>query len=955
MAETIDYTDLSQYPAGHFDQFFLFSSMYSDRLLTEFLPRVRNQAYERYMEIQKNILSDTEKHTTADQFEKDYTLSNMLKFPVNTRYWKIPGLELPIINQFRFNRMYGAGTIAIPGLDFYQHTDVFRQVFRLMVGDYYCDRYYIVKDKFGNMYVAIKDDANDGIPSDAFNSLDDAPVFLWRDKAAAVYQESLIPSVSITETDGKHTLKIHRTSTITPLSIPYNDNSWDICIAPNPTTLGNCLAYIAQATLLSVDADYLTFAIPDEFAAMASSISMGTRVTAIHRPNRRYSYKYTATSTEEPILYLAEEGNPIPASNIKLYTYDNTTGHRKHRISLEGISPKFFPAIYDFTSLVESDDLFIEIIDYDKAVTNTEFVNHLQILIDMLGSDDYRTSLVNGELSQHPDIVGFDPMNVQMSHKEFLASGYGIREYKLRKLIELMQTDPWIYQEYVKFMDKLNLRILSEAGTPKHFKLNTGLTRDGLSYPSGPVMMDTHDIVYVKRDNTTYFTEPHTYLKVHCENPDVYVRVFVNGSLIVPSAIESVGNDIYIFIAQSVFSTLLEPYTTDETLDISNSQLVIVEMFPQIDRNNANLLQDSKNWGTTGDFQGIFDDHDDIKVSVNDLLFVNSTSGEILDRSQFDFEFTLHEADLEYDDGTKHTIGGARDEILYLRTNAGELWLTKDGVPIILESHTEDVAPEFDDTGVPGTGAITSIEDILNKKYYLSDIKVAINDPLLIGTDITIIVARRALEWNIKSTDSDHLNVVDGEIHVNVKGFLANPKNKDMVEVYVNGTQLIKGYEIQLPTNTNDDVELVISKSTTSDILKCTTEYEVEIRCIPDGRVIENSAITPRMNKLTGDQMTLISTKMNVTNDDTVTLNGEFGKFICKWFDQTDKPNSAIEPGSLVNHVNADKFSRHFMKYGTTLSSGNKVRIKDIRRDVSIASLVPEWPINPELLLVDPP
>ena len=42
------------------DEFFYLSSMYSDKLLTEFLPKVKNRAYQRYIQIQKDILNGNE-------------------------------------------------------------------------------------------------------------------------------------------------------------------------------------------------------------------------------------------------------------------------------------------------------------------------------------------------------------------------------------------------------------------------------------------------------------------------------------------------------------------------------------------------------------------------------------------------------------------------------------------------------------------------------------------------------------------------------------------------------------------------------------------------------------------------------------------------------------------------------------------------------------------------------
>ena len=39
------------------NDFFYLSSMYSDKLLIEFLPKVKNRAYQRYLQIQKDILN----------------------------------------------------------------------------------------------------------------------------------------------------------------------------------------------------------------------------------------------------------------------------------------------------------------------------------------------------------------------------------------------------------------------------------------------------------------------------------------------------------------------------------------------------------------------------------------------------------------------------------------------------------------------------------------------------------------------------------------------------------------------------------------------------------------------------------------------------------------------------------------------------------------------------------
>ena len=75
------------------DEFFYLSSMYSDKLLTEFLPKVKNQAYQRYMQIQKDILNGNEINGSLEKnskyqyyFKKSLELNEYFNFPLGSVY-----------------------------------------------------------------------------------------------------------------------------------------------------------------------------------------------------------------------------------------------------------------------------------------------------------------------------------------------------------------------------------------------------------------------------------------------------------------------------------------------------------------------------------------------------------------------------------------------------------------------------------------------------------------------------------------------------------------------------------------------------------------------------------------------------------------------------------------------------------------------------------------------------
>lgn len=952
-------TDLNTLPVGYFNNFIHFSSTYANEVLTQFLPKVKNMAYERFLEIQQHILNDVERHwnlLTDGIISPE--LNGIFGFPEGTRYFQLDNFTLPISNKKLYLRTYGAGNIDIPGLDFYRRADIFDRVFRMTVGDYYFDNFDVIVDKFGRAWVVIKADATLGITATTMQTLGDVPVFFWMDKHSSIFQEFVIFSSAIVDSDDSSmaAIRVTKNSAITNLPIPINDNTWDIALTADLNGLGRNLAYMCHASLYTYTNDGLVFHLPVEFVNFIKSKNPTVKITAIHRKNRRYSYTYSSADGTQPVLYLAEGGNPIPASNIKVYKYDKVYKKTGERISIENIKPKFFPAVYDFTSLISTNDIFIEIIDYPPMVTNTKFANHLQPVIDAIGTETYRASMIEGLLSTYAEVAGFDPINVSMTNKEFMEGPYNkdIREYKLRKLIELIQSDPWIYMEYTEFIDSLRYGAVIEAGTPKHFKLNTGMVHQDLSYPAGAVVNDTSLVAVAKKDDIIHFDEPHTYFKLHVTNPNCYVRVFVNGSLVTPSYIGELNNDIYVYLPQSKLAYLLAPYAEEtDSLFISNAQLVIVEILPFIDRNNRNAMYDSLMFNDVGEFTSIFDGApEDMEVRLNDLIFTNSATGEFIDPSKFDFQFILHSADLEFDDGTVQTVTGSTRDILYLYTKLAQVYLTQDNQAIILDQHKEQVDPEFDESGTPGTGVITGIDDIMNKSFNIHDILIALKDPSLLGVDIIVGVSRSAIEWDIDSETGPVVETDMGEITTTVGGFYGHTDDSRIL-VYANGTLLHPTfYSITLPKDSDGTISVKIAKSASDEIKRNSPHYVIQLRYLP---IKYSSEIGSLISSTIDDRFFWRNAKCPAYPDpDTLHINVMYnGQYAAHWYDSDDVLHDLIHDNCHTNKLNLGKLRRKFRMYGGEIADmialetyEKYYRVSDIKRDAGFELLLPEWPIN---------
>ena len=869
------------------DDFFYLSSMYSDKLLTEFLPTVKNQAYQRYLQIQKDILNSNEISGSFAEnksfkyyFKESLELNTEFGFPVGSLYADITDQDfyLDIGDKLKFIRKFKNFNTPISSTDIIENPDIFTHAIRGMIGDFYFNKFYIMKDKYQRVYLAIKCSSTDGLTKTAMNRIialgtEDKPVefCFWKDLHAAGYKYSgsLTGIIYSSSSTSKKRINIPKSGKMNKL---YHtaDNNWSLMMTYDSIRYGSQLFTVTNASLVSETSTTLVFEIPTAFVNDISSRNTTVTCAAIQRANRKAIYAYKPSTDKSPWLALGEYDRPSSIANVKIYQYDETTMTYKKRIHISNynfnkefnskVNKKnydenlyfenvIFPAIYNLENITTP--IRIEVIEFDPSITNTSFANHLRPLFENISSDGSYTydSAKYLEylsyLNAHKDdawlksiltrLTEYNPMNVYMDYDDFLASGKNIREYKFGKLMSLIASDPYIYAEYIKFMDKQNFNIVRESGSPKHFKFNSGLTGDLTG--NNPLVNDDSFTCVNKNDEVFFFSEPNSYIKIHSDNPDVYCLVFVGGRLITPTRIKSKLNDIYIFISQSAMKKYIqEGLEKFNGAGLSVDNLITVELYSKINRSTSNQIHYSTIFESSSIEKKLFDGDENFTFKLADLVIYNKITGEYIPLNKFDITAVLQRSTIEFDDGMTDKVIGTIKDIIYMGTNLGEFYMTKDNLRIILEEDTEDqVFPNGDsDTG----GRKDNYSGFVNKEWNANDLKFKINDPKLVGTEIEFVYSPVGYQWDIpfeRFTKND-----DGTYHYKLGGFIGNNDIK-MFDLYVNGEYVNPANYLVVPNGvgTDDYIELVIDPSTLN-LWYSSTTYIIQLRYNPTTYMKEN-------------------------------------------------------------------------------------------------------------------
>ena len=838
------------------NDFFYLSSMYSDKLLVEFLPKVKNRAYQRYLQIQKDILNGNEitgmmkySSTAKYYFKESIELNEEFGFPLGSIYCDITeqGFHLDIGDKLKFIRKFKNFNTPISSTDIIANPDIFTYAIRFMIGDYAFNKFYLMKDKYQRMYIGIKNNSLDGLSSAAMNRLfgtTNVAFCMWKDNpsVAYTYTGTFNDILFNSTTSGMKRINIPKSNAMNNL-YPLNENNWTICITSDGTRYGNYIYKATNINLVSENNTTLVFDIPIPFVNDITSRNINVSIAVIQRPNRKAIYAYNPSNDTVPMLTLGDTNRPVSIANIKMYAYDMTTGAYKRRIPFESNNfgkefndkvkiesydetkythndtiNSIFPSIFNFTNITEP--IRIELIDFVPSISNTTFDNNLVPLFNnpkdkSVSAENYLNYLswltINEYNSLRNLLYKFNPINIYMDYTDFMKSGMKLREYKFNKLMQLIASDPYIYAEYIKFMDHENFNIIRESGSPKYFKFNTGITSDNDLTGTNSVVMDDAFTCVNKNDEVFTFTEPHSFIKVHSENPDAYCMVFVGGRMISPTRVKSKLNDIYIFIPQSTMKKYIEEAIAKMNDDTSGmhvkDNMITVEIYSKINRSTSNQIHYSTTFDATTISKKIFDGDENFKFKLADLVIYNKITGEYIPLSKFDITAILKRATIEFDDGTTDKVIGAIKDIIYMGTNAGEFYMTQDNVKIILEEDTEDYDFPKDDS-VSGNRK-DNYSNFQNKEWAASDLKFKINDPKLAGTEIEFVYSPVSYAWDIPFNRFTK-DETSGKYTYSLGGFITR-KDLKLFDLYINGEYLEPDNYITLPNGVSIDDRIVIT------------------------------------------------------------------------------------------------------------------------------------------------
>ena len=878
------------------DEFFYLSSMYSDKLLTEFLLEVKNRAYQRYMQIQKNILSGNEICGSLEKnskyqyyFKESLELNEEFNFPLGSVYADITAqaFNLDIGDKLKYLRKFRSFQSPISNADVIMNPDVFTHMIHMRIGNYAFNKFYILKDKFQRVFIGIKNSNTDGMTSTAFQRLiaegttENPTTFcLWKDNHAAIYQYSgtLSSIMSNSTNSGMKKITIQKNTAMSTIS-PNGDNNWTIMMTYNSTRYGNYVYSSTNCALTSETKTALSFDVPVAFLNDIASRNTVISCIVLQRPNRKAIFAYNSSTNTEPWLTLGDVDRPVSIANIKIYEYDETTCRYLRRIPIEinNFDKEFndkvnnkkynetdyfanviFPAIYKFPNLKSS--IRIELIEYTPNVTNTEFDNHIRSLFNYPNYDtdnkdkeapysgdrylEYLTWLnTNKDNASYGEILtkmlnkltGFNPVNIYMDYDDYMASGLTLRQYKFGKLMELIESDPYIYAEYIKFMDDMNYNIIRKCGSPKYFKFNTGITTDSDLTGTNSVVTDDRFVCVNKNDDVYFFDEPHSYIKIHSNNPEAFCAVYVGGRMITPTRVKAKLNDIFIFLPCSKMKKYIEEAMnklsseTDTLLHKNN--LIIVEMYSKIDRTPTNQIHSTNTFESTSISHKIFDGNPNFQFKLSDLVIYNKITGEYIPYSKFDITAVLHRATIEFDDGTTDRVVGAIKDIIYLGTNLGEFYMTKDNLRLILEEDTEDFKFPTDESFSGGRS--DNYSGFQNKTWTADELKFNINDPTLVGTEIEFVYSPVAYTWDFPF-EKFTKNETTGKYEFKFGGFIGKNDIK-FFDMYIDGEYIDPTPYVTLPTSASIDARITISIPDPSTLTQWykNTNHVIQLRYNP--------------------------------------------------------------------------------------------------------------------------
>lgn len=583
------------------DAFYFFSDMFDDTLLTKFFNRIAKETYDVSVKDQRyatgrhiGLKNRTVFYSVKfSDFKVNPVYNNKTKLPPMSLTARIPGLTMPIGDMKLFLRQYGGNYPIIKLDDFYTRYNIFEKVPMINVDDYRVMVAWFVINRDRSVTLVLPFDKDNEYSMDKYGVenmcnlkallTDDSEFlisFMDHEKVLKYTDNEIANAVPGTDT---YSLILQNDKKLNNLADkPDASNSWDF------------IAYDGSRSNL-----YRVCSCNEEYTSIGTKFDIPTRSFQILRPvlergpdaqygyfmkrqNRRSLMYFAIDPHILPIFNLEYAYNPSSDATLEIYHFNSSNFIKGRRLNNENHFQKYFPNIYDFSEMVEEEELtgevLIEIFEYYPSHTNSTMRNSLKPLVQSLGN--YYTEFVNNGYDVGAGIQSYKPTMPNIYYPDYWKSTNehseywgNHRGYLLNKLMDIMKSDPYVLNKYYQYLAELNPKVITKSGTPKTFKFNTGLS--GEFSGSNPIVMDTSSIT---EDTVITFDVPHSYISYRANDKRVPSMVYINGRFTIPTAHVFENGINYLFFPVDTIKNAVLQYETAS--DMINSQPIIIDVFP---------------------------------------------------------------------------------------------------------------------------------------------------------------------------------------------------------------------------------------------------------------------------------------------------------------------------------------------------------------------------------------
>lgn len=742
------------------NEYYFFSNMYDDSLITDFYRKITAESYERSIGYQHNMLgrkrhqlnSEIFYKSTLGEFKKDDKYNELVGLPSGSKTIRFNTLILPVYNKKKFLNTYGLQYQKVPLIDFFKRTDIFDKSITLQIGKYRIMSAYLIHDKDGTT-LAIPSSNVDGIASGNFHLAfkeysNDEPVWIFSDEITQAYYMDTTSTASISNSpvDGYYDVKIPNTAKVNHISnsrIHEQVNSWDCLISFNSSVYGRKVLVTTPCTLRTSNTNEMYFMVSKKFIDMIKVNSINFNIWFINRPNKKHILLYPYNSTSSPILNLDYTYNPSGNINVEVFEIDSTTMCKGRKLYDPEFTQVYFPNIFDFSELnANKTDLLIEVTEYSPSYTNQIMNNSIQPLIDSLGPELYTEYVVNG-YDKSMDGVSINLKNYHPSYyptdiNDYINSEYygNFRGYILDKITKTIESDPYLAASYYNWMLDKNRKVTTLSGTPK--TLCFGTKKTGEFSGSNKVVMNT-SIASISSDDIQYFTEEHSYITYNSNDEKCPACVYINGKYTRPTCTRIFKGLNYLFFPIRVINEEMQTYPTET--ELINASPITVDIYPKAYSSFVEVPKDYITIESTTDAIKLFKHIKSPIYSLDEIVIYNTSTGEYLGSllDIFNIRLTVSEYRIEHPEVSEKVLISHGENPEYLLTVLDELYTTMDNKPIILSSNEvldlNNFIDEMIDSGViseEGKNAFT------HKKINFEDLEFIPKDDSLIGINITV-------------------------------------------------------------------------------------------------------------------------------------------------------------------------------------------------------------------------